>query len=405
MKREDVKKFKLPDEPGVYIFRDAKRKILYVGKAASLRDRVRSYFALDIAKTRSSAIASMVESAKSITHTKTDSVLEALILEANLIKQHMPPFNIRDKDNKSFNYLLITKEDYPRVLVVRGRELFQDWDTKKLKHVFGPFPQGGSLAEAVKMVRRIFPYRDTCVPLVGKPCFNCQIGLCPGVCAGTISKIEYGRIISKITLLFSGKMGSLKTQLKREMIDFAKAEKFEAAARAKRQFDAITHIRDVALIKDEHRVSAGGAIRIEAYDVAHTGGTQTVGVMTVVVGGEAVKKDYRMFKIKTVTNDDTNALAEMLERRLAHTEWGMPRIIVVDGGKGQLNAAKRVLAKAGVSIAIVGVVKDERHRPEKLIGDDKSIKFHEKEILQANAEAHRFAINYHRKRARKALIL
>lgn len=392
------------------MFRDGKRKILYVGKAASLRDRVRSYFAQDIAKTRSPAIAGMVENARYISHTKTESVLEALILEANLIKQHMPPFNVRDKDNKSFNYLIITEEDYPRVLVVRGRDLFQEWNTKDIRHVFGPFPHGTSLSEAVKMVRKIFSYRDKCLPAPasqprsGKPCFNAQLGLCPGVCTGIISKREYGHTIRKIVLLFSGKMGSLKTQLKREMVQYAKNERFEEASRAKRQYDALTHIRDVALIKSDIRVSAGGAVRIEAYDVAHTSGKETVGVMTVVIGGETEKKEYRTFKIRSATNDDTKSLSEMLERRLNHPEWQMPRVVVVDGGKGQLNAAKRVFEKVGVAIPLVGVVKDEFHRPERLIGDEKSIKFHEKEILQANTEAHRFAINYHRKRRQKAML-
>src|SRR3989344_9076433 len=124
MDRAGIKKFKLPDSPVIYVFRDAGGKPLYIGKAASLRDRVRSYFASDLMAGRGGRIVGMVECARKLTWQKTDSVLEALILEANLIKKHQPPYNVGQKDNKSFNYLVITKEEFPRVLVVRGRELY-----------------------------------------------------------------------------------------------------------------------------------------------------------------------------------------------------------------------------------------------------------------------------------------
>lgn len=407
MQRSDLARYDLPDSPGIYIFQDADKKPLYVGKATSLRDRVRSYFAADLAQARSSAIVSMVDSAEHLDWQPTDSVLEALILEANLIKQYQPRFNVIDKDNKSFNYLIITKEDFPRVAVVRGRELFQKWKPSDIKYTFGPYPQGTSLKEALKLVRRIFPYRDECVPCPAqkdpracKPCFNRQIGLCPGVCSGEMSKVEYKSVIQNIVELFSGKMPSLRRRLEREMKEAAKTEQFEKAEILRRQVAALTHVRDVSLIKDEHRVAPGGGVRIEAYDVAHTGGSETVGVMVVVVAGEAQKGEYRKFIIKSVDNNDPAALKEVLARRLGHPEWAMPRIIVVDGGVAQLRTARIVLNQVGVQIPIVGVVKDEHHRPERLIGDTNAIAAYEKDILLANAEAHRFAIEWHRKRLR-----
>src|SRR3989338_8922445 len=138
MKRDELRQFNILDSPGIYMFRGARKEILYIGKAASLRDRVRSYFASDLVSGRGPRIVAMVEQARSLTWTETDSVLEALILEANLIKQHQPPYNVDEKDNKSFNYLVITKEDFPRVLVVRGRELFDPLKTQnsKLKTFF-----------------------------------------------------------------------------------------------------------------------------------------------------------------------------------------------------------------------------------------------------------------------------
>jgi excinuclease ABC subunit C len=402
MTREDLKNFELPDSPGIYKFIGL-GKILYIGKAASLRDRVRSYFSHDLAETRSTAIRGMVEKATSVEWETTESVLEALILEANLIKKHQPTYNVDEKDNKSFNYLVITKEAYPRILAVRGRELYQSWNDSDVKHLFGPFPHGGALKEAMKLVRKIFPYRDKCAPESGKPCFNAQIGLCPGICSGAMPQKEYKDTIKNIVELFSGKMGSLRRRLEKEMKDAAKNEEFEFADKLRRQVNALTHIRDVSLIKDEYRVSAGGAFRIEAYDVAHTAGSETVGVMTVVSGGEVQKSEYRKFKIRTVTNNDVAALTEVLERRLTHPEWQMPRIIAVDGSTAQIRAAQRVMKKAGVSIPVIGVVKDEFHRPVRLAGDEKLIRAYEKEILLANNEAHRYAIGWHRNRQRNRM--
>ena len=403
MKKEDLAQYALPDSPGVYFFKKG-RSILYVGKAASLRDRVRSYFSKDLVEARSPAIAGMVETANTLSWQATDSVLEALILEANLIKQHEPPFNTDQKDNKSWNYVVITKEDFPRVLLVRGRELFQGWSKSDIRYAFGPYPHGSQLKDALKMVRRIFPYRDSCTPGVGKPCFNRQLGLCPGVCSGETSKEEYAQTIRSIKELFSGNFKGLKRRLAREMKAAAKTERFEDANKLRRQISALEHVRDVSLIK-ENKISAGGGIRIEAFDVAHTGGTETVAVMTVVSNGEPVKAAYRKFKIRTVGNNDVAALKEALSRRLNHSEWPLPRVFAIDGGKAQVRAAERVLQDAGVVIPVVGVVKNQFHKPERLIGDARAIQAYEKDILLANNEAHRFGISYHRQRRQRGLTL
>ena len=347
MQRIDLAQFELPEEPGIYRFQKG-RKILYIGKATSLRDRVRSYFNTGLTESRSTAIAGMVGEADTITWEETDSVLEALILEANAIKKHEPFYNSLEKDNKSFNYLVITKEKYPMVTVVRGRELFTNWKTRPIKYLFGPFTQGSALREAMKLVRHIFPYRDTkCTPESGKPCFNRQIGLCPGVCTGEMNKKEYATTIKHIVLLFSGKKRVLLKQLERDMKLYAKLEKFEKAETSRRQVGALTHIRDISLIKDESRFATGGVIRskggnrIEAYDIAHTSGTETVGVMVTVEDSEPLKSAYRKFKVRGYTNNDPGALAEILSRRLLHPEWQYPRIIVVDGSTAQMNAVKK----------------------------------------------------------------
>ncbi len=404
-------KKKMPDTPGVYYFLGPRKEVLYIGKATSLRDRVRSYFSSDLIVTRGPLLVEMLSLAKTVDFKGTDSVLEALILEANLVRSHQPVYNTLLKDDKSFNYVVVTKEDYPRVLVVRGKNLDLDFPEKKRLQTFGPFPQGLQLREAMKLIRKIFPYRDTCTPAeemlaMGKKpksCFNHHIGLCPGVCTGEISKEEYRRLIRHITLLFQGKKKELIKTLEREMKRAAKEENFEEAARMRSQVFALNHIQDISLIKEEYRKPkiTLGITRIEAYDMAHLHGSANVGVMTVVEDGVAQKNDYRKFRIRTANpGDDVGALREVLRRRLAHDEWPLPRLIAVDGAAAQMNAAEKVLEEYSMTIPVVGVVKDEKHRPRDIRGDRDLINGRERDILLANAEAHRFAIGYHRKTSR-----
>ncbi len=412
---EHLKKKKLPDTPGVYFFLGPRRKILYIGKATSLRSRVRSYFSKDLLETRGPRLVRMLEKATSVDVRETDSVLEALILEANLIKAHKPLYNTDEKDDKSYHHVVITKEVFPRVLLVRGKELESTFPPTSRRASFGPFPHGRELKEALKLVRKIFPYRDTCMPaqevmILGKKpkaCFNRQIGLCPGICTGDISSREYGRTIRHLRLLFEGKKKSLMQELEREMRSYAKREEFEWAGERRGQLRALKHIQDVSLIKEEYRSFAHSSphaegFRIEAYDVAHLGGSSMMGVMTVVEEGERNPSAYRAFRIRSVSHsDDTAALAEILTRRLAHDEWPLPRLIVVDGAVAQINVAEKTLAKYGVRIPVVGVVKDEKHRPKDIRGAREAITGRERDILLANAEAHRFAILWHRRRQRR----
>ena len=191
-------------------------------------------------------------------------------------------------------------------------------------------------------------------------------------------------------------------------------ERFEDAAEARRELFALNHIQDISLIKDENRYPKDYAIaqsrgyRIEAYDTAHLAGTNAIGVMTVVVDGAPVKKDYRSFNIRGTArkvrtsdvltskmNDDIASLKEILSRRLTHVEWPLPKVIVVDGGKTQKNAAESVLAEAGIGIPVVAVVKDERHRPREVIGTRRA-GIIEADAVLANAEAHRFSLARHR---------
>jgi excinuclease ABC subunit C len=409
MTLDEYKMLKIPDVPGVYQFIGAKGKVLYVGKATSLKDRVRSYFSATVA-TRGRHVEEMVASAKTIIWEVTDSVLEALVLESALIKKYQPPANTKEKDNKSFNYLVITKEEFPRILVLRERTFIRDQDmrVRKFARVFGPFPSGEQLQIGLRLIRGIFPFRDTCEPSVGVPCFNAQIGLCPGVCSGAISKKEYHVIVRHISIFFSGKKKLLLSALEKEMHDAAAALRFEDAGKLKKVIFSLNHLNDVGLIRADIRgavrQSAGmseGIYRIEAYDVAHLGGQSTVGVMVVVENGVPAKSEYRKFRIKGAgknqSNDPLN-LREILKRRCAHAEWPLPSLIVVDGNHVQKKVADEVLKEEGLTVPTVAVVKDDRHKPKEILGSSAALLEHKAAILLANSEAHRFSIKYHRKK-------
>ena len=443
MNSQQLKKIGLPDKPGVYFFKMGKT-ILYIGKATSLRDRVRSYFSKDLISTRGPMILDMTVKAESVEWQETDSVLESLILEANLIKKYKPKYNTKEKDNKSFNFVCITKDKLPRILVIRGRGL----NKKEYSKVYGPYPNGLQLREAMKIIRRIFPYIDNDSAKKNNIEFYKQLGLVPDIITASqkhqnssrftpegpytdknfnVFIAQYKNNIKNLKLFFEGKKKSVVVNLKKEMLSFAKKKEFEKAGEIKKRIFALEHINDIALIKDNeiasqkyensHRFTLKGSdadknfhisiplFRIEAYDIAHMGGRNMVGVMTVIENGEVNKNEYRKFIIRTQDGaNDTGALEEVLSRRLRHTEWGLPSLVVVDGSTAQINVAKRVLDRYQFDIPIVGVVKDERHRPKAIIGDEAIIKIHKKNILLVNNESHRFAITFHKQKRNKSFL-
>lgn len=427
MSNIEIDQLNLPDTPGVYFFlgdpktaskksrsdepflpsKKGSREILYIGKATSLKDRVKSYFGPDLIATRGPLLVDMVFKAKEIQWQETDSVLEAMLLEVELIKEHQPYFNTKEKDNKSFLLVGITDEAFPRVVTFRKKDLL-DPSVSLLRTInyqlsisFGPYPRSSQLKIALKIIRKIFPYRDEkCVPNQGRACFNYSIGLCPGVCIGRISEKEYAKTIAHIELFLSGKKKALVETLTREMSTLAKKQEFEEAGKIKHTLFALEHIQDVALIGDDSVPTMGALgkpFRIESYDVAHTSGKDVVGVMTVMVNGEVEKSEYRKFKLSVEKNDDVGALKEILTRRLAHTEWQAPDLVVVDGGKAQLRVARTLVTPVFPEAGIVSVVKNEKHRPSHLLGDTTLGVKHRKAILLANSESHRFGIKYHRK--------
>lgn len=407
MVRTDLQNKKIPDLPGVYFFLGKKKEILYIGKATSLKNRVRSYFDLELRDKRSVLIEKMVLEARQIEWVVTDSVIEALLLEVNLIRTHKPVYNTRSKDDKSYNHVVITKETYPQVLVVRGKDLVDS--EREYSKVYGPFPSGTEFKTALKILRKIFQFYDVRIDEVkqhkmlrGKIDFNRQIGLYPEACTPE----EYKKRIRHIILFFEGKKIQIVKELEKDMMRYAKKFAFEKAEVTKKQIFALKHIHDIALIRDDARIYKDDRrMRIEAYDVAHLQGDNMVGVMIALVGDEPDKSAYRKFHIRNFTKaNDPGALREVLIRRFLHTEWQFPDLIVVDGSTAQKNVALQVLKSHKLVIPVVGVVKDEKHNPKRMIGPLKSIKGHTQAILLANAEAHRFAITFHKNVRKKAFL-
>ncbi|OGG48440.1 hypothetical protein A2678_00735 [Candidatus Kaiserbacteria bacterium RIFCSPHIGHO2_01_FULL_53_31] len=425
MQLTELRKVNLPDVPGVYLFKQG-RKVLYVGKATSLRDRVRSYFDDAVIETRGPRIVDMVTRADRITFETTPTVLEALVREAALIKKYLPASNVTGLDDSTFLYVVITQESIPRVLTIRGKDIGFEAKTitggQKFQDIFGPFPSGAQLREALRLVQRIFPFFDTERPVDALRAskhhharieFNTQIKQYPRI----VNEKKYRKSIRNIRLFLSGRGKRLRTMLEGEMRVAAKEERFEVAAEIRRELFALDHIQDVSLIKDENlnspstssgRFSQG---RIEAYDTAHLSGTNAIGVMVVVEDSAPVKREYRTFRIRGVMkprrrrvgvptrasgNDDIASLKEILARRLGHPEWPFPAAIVVDGGRTHKKAAEMVLAEARLQIPVAAVVKDERHRPREVIG---AIRAHisEADAVLANSEAHRFSLARHRR--------
>ncbi|MBK5215726.1 MAG: GIY-YIG nuclease family protein [Candidatus Pacebacteria bacterium] len=449
MNTNQLKKIKLPKKPGVYFFYKGK-DILYVGKATSLSDRVKSYFGKDpegkstsygagLMATRGLLIVQMVNEADNIKWQQTDSVLEALILEANLIKKHQPKYNTKEKDNKSFNYVCITKEEIPKVIVIRGRnlnisskqEVVSSKGSIQYQATYGPFPNGMQLRDAMKIIRRIFPFIDMQSSKKNNVEFYHQLGLIPDIGATThdntfqkvlgsphnyirpdhfekqyhASLLEYKKNIKNLNLFFQGKKKIIVSNFKKQMLSYAKKKEFEKAGEIKKRIFALEHINDVALIKSDisqEKHFPATLFRIEAYDIAHMAGSNMVGVMTVIENGELEKGEYKKFIIRTQSkSNDTGALEEVLSRRLRHTEWGLPSLIVMDGGTAQINVAKSVLNRYQFKIPVVSVVKDDKHKAKAIMGDEIIIKKYKKEILLINTEAHRFAIAFHKLKRNK----
>ena len=401
----------LPKTPGVYLFYGRGKKLLYIGKASSLHSRVRSYFQKSANHSPTKMV--MVEQITTFEVKHTDTEIEALLLEANLIKKYQPRYNVLMRDDKSYAYIEITNEEFPTIKIVR--------QLKKEGRYFGPFTDMRAIREALKVLSKIFKWRpEKCKPHAGRPCFDFQIGRCPGTCVDLVDKKEYNRKIKKIIWFFDGKKSRVVLEVKKELRAAKKAKNESKIDDLEYQLFALDKVLSysnmVSIIekyetdaKELSRIIKAGKPleRIEGYDISNTFGKQAVGSMVVFREGEPDKKEYRKFKMVIDGKpNDFAMMKEMLERRFNRYEegstkdiWPIPDLVIIDGGKGQLNIATRILKKYNLDIPHISLAK----RDEEIFfpGEKNPLKLPKASpalhlVQRVRDESHRFAITYHR---------
>lgn len=407
----------LPKTSGVYMFKD-NADLIYIGKAINLRERVKNHF-----NQPSYRDDLFIEKVNKIGFFETNSEIEALILEAGLIKKYQPKYNVVWRDDKNYFYVAFepNSQKIPFIYITHQK------NSQKTKYV-GPFVEGTALKKTLKYLRRVFPYYTSKNHPKNK-CTWCHLDLCPGPqvlsgVEGAEALKDYKKNIKKLILILQGKRGDALRALKKEMKTLSREKKFEEAGKIR------DRISDLQQIMEHTRVINGGNLadgknlsafqwkntekklqeildlnrpinKIECYDISNIQGKQATGSMVTFVNGEPDKNQYKKFKIKfSDTPNDIAMLKEILERRFLHPEWKNPEIILIDGGKAQLNVAINVKNKINKKIKVISIAKG---RQELFIEDKEKpipLKSLPQEIYNLvkhlDDEAHRFAINYHK---------
>jgi excinuclease ABC subunit C len=422
--RERIGQF--PKTPGVYLMKDVKGRVLYVGKAKDLRARVSSYFqdSADLLATRGPDIARMISKVEDIDFLECDTEVDALLQESRLIKDIQPPHNAQLRDDKTFPYLEVTTgDDFPGVYVTRKPRL-------KGSKLYGPFISAGSLRDAMNALQKVFKFR-TCELDIReddekrrffRPCLLYAIKRCTAPCADRISREEYRQDIERFKRFMSSKRSVVLRELEKEMKAAAEALDFEEAARLRDQFKAIQNLKLSGDVDDNvqpevfHVDPQEGLERlaklleleatpriIEGIDIANLQGEESVGALVCFIDGKPFKGGYRRFRIKTVQGQDDYAMIrEVVQRRYRRAAEGeelYPDVIMIDGGLGQLHAAMEACREMFVRPPmVVSLAKKEeeiytqaRQRPIRLPRNDAALRL----LQQIRDEAHRFAQHYH----------
>ena len=416
---------KLPVEPGVYFHKNAAGEIIYVGKAAVLRNRVRQYFQKTRKDIKTEALVREIADTDWIT---VDTEMDALFLESEMIKRYMPKWNILLRDDKTVSYVRITmNEEVPYISFTRNP--VDDRAT-----YIGPFYGKSAVEKAVRTLRKIFPYYIK--PYTGKKNLDTDLNLTPGIEAGRTTPKDYKRNLRKLIRYLEGDREKLLRDLEKTMHDEASKGNYELAAEARDQLAGLKALKKKIIFSDKEflDISSDQALRqlqdllgldkpprrIEGYDISHQSGENTVGGMVVFVNGAAARSEYRKFKIRTSRNDDLKSMHEVIERRLKHKEWEYPDLIILDGGAAQVNAILPLVLLH--NIQVIGRDKSGDHSRSagvKLIIPVEAPKDHSKElkvvelsqgshiarlIARVDEEAHRFAITYHSLLKRKKML-
>ncbi len=409
----------LPSSPGVYFHKNVDGEVIYVGKAAVLKNRVRQYFHKTQKDPKTEALVREIADTDWIV---VDTEMDALFLESEMIKRYMPKWNILLRDDKTVSYVRIDmKSVVPYVSFTRTPQ-----DDKAT--YIGPFYGKSAVEKALRILRKVFPYYDR--PYDGKKTLNTDLGLTPGIEVGRSTPEDYKKNLRKLRLYLEGGRHKLLKDLEKQMKDAAKTENFEEAAELRKQLFGLRELQKKIVFSDKEflDISSDQALvdlqmalrlpepprRIEGYDISHQSGTNVVGSMVVFVNGASDRSEYRKFKLRHQKNDDAANLREVLERRLKHKEWDFPDLIVLDGGITQVNAVRDLLETG--HIAVIGRDKSGDHTRNAavriIVPDDEGYKLIPlpgnshiaKLIARIDDEAHRFAITYHTLLKRKNML-
>lgn len=370
-KKLETKLKDLPKEPGVYFHKDAKGEIIYVGKAAVLRNRVRQYF--QASRNRDPKTEALVAEITDTDWMVVESELEALFLEAEMIRRYMPRYNILLRDDKALSYIRIDYDsDYPTVTTTR-RPLDDG------ARYFGPYFSTQSVRQALKLLRKVFPFATRKIAGQKRATLHYHLGLDPGLEEGRTSLEEYRANLRRLMMVIEGKRTAIIREVERDMKRLAKAQDFEQAGKLRNQLFALQNLGRQVIFSDkefqdiskDHALNElvnllsmeGFPRRIEGYDISHMQGSDVVASMVVFTNGVSDKGEYRKFKTKKEHNNDFYNMHETLTRRLSEKNlkaWGKPSLVLIDGGKGQLDAAIRARNEQGQQqIPFIGLAKRE----------------------------------------------
>lgn len=408
---------RLPTSPGVYFHKSATGEIIYVGKAAVLKNRVRQYFQKSHKDAKTEALVREIADTDWIV---VDTEMDALFLESEMIKRYMPKWNILLRDDKTVSYVRITmNEEVPYISFTRTPQ--DDRAT-----YIGPFYGKTAVEKALRMLRRIFPYYTK--PYTGKKTLDTDLGLSPGIEIGKSTVRDYKRNLKKLIRYIEGDRDKLLKDLEKAMHAHAAEGNYELAAEARDQLGGLKELKKKIVFSDKEfmDISSDQALRqlqkllklekpprrIEGYDISHQSGENTVGSMIVFVNGASARGEYRKFRIRSARNDDLKSMTEMLTRRFKHTEWDYPDLIVLDGGHGQVNAILPIVEP--YNIPVIGRDKSGDHSHSAAVrlvipGSASLVELTQDShiarlIARIDEEAHRFAITYHSLLKRKSML-
>jgi excinuclease ABC subunit C len=361
----------LPKDPGVYFHKDATGEIIYVGKAAVLRNRVRQYF--QKSRGRDPKTEALVKEIVDVDWMVVESELEALFLEAEMIRRYMPRYNILLRDDKSLSYIRIDYDsDYPTVSTTR-RPLDDG------ARYFGPYFSTLNIRQALKLLRKVFPFATRRIAGQKRATLHYHLGLDPGLEEGRTSLEDYRANLRKLIAIIEGRRPAIEKEIEKDMKKAAKNKDFEQAAKLRNQLFSLKGLTSQVLFSDKEflDISKDHALnemvnllsidnypyRIEGYDISHMQGTDVVASMVVFTNGVSNKGEYRKFKTKINHNNDFYNMNETLKRRLSDKNrkaWGVPNLVLIDGGKGQLDAAIQARDEQGCqNIPFIGLAKRE----------------------------------------------